>query len=603
MSKARRTAEQAAQPDAGSERDMVERSPRWASALLGGFVLIVAGIGVYANSLSGAFILDDIHAILLNPNIRQLSPLSTAMSAPAQLPVAGRPVACLSLALNYALGEFAVRGYHVFNLAVHVLCALLLFGIVRRTLRSPLVGERFARSGDWLALIIALLWTVHPLQTESVTYVVQRTELLMGMFYLLMLYCCIRGWAARRGWPWFVFAIAACALGMGSKEVMVSAPLMVLLYERAFVTGSFGVALRRRWPVYLGLAATWIILAALIIGGPRDESVGFGLKEFTALEYLKTQAGVLLWYLRLVIWPEPLIIHYAWPKAQTLTEYGPHGIVVLALLAVTVWGVWRRPWLGFLGAWFFTILAPTSSFVPIVTEVAAERRMYLPLAAVITVLVIAAGAVLDLVFRGTATARARGRFVAGAALTIVVAALLGFGTVERNKDYRSQVALWADVIANRPDNAIAHTGLGTALLAEGQIPPAIEHFRLALEIIPDFVDAHSNLAIALDQQGNTTEALHHFRQAVRCRPDRADAHLNLAIALQQARQPDEAIAEYRTGHKLGGGDADTHCNLADLLLWTRRVDEAVQEYRAALNLDPNHARALQGFRAAGRSGR
>jgi protein O-mannosyl-transferase len=179
----------------------------------------------------------------------------------------GRPVVNLSLALNYALGGSNVWGYHALNLAIHIILAgLTLFGVVRRTLLRPALRERFSPSAARLALVVAVLWTAHPLQTEAVTYVSQRCESLMGLFYLLTLYCFVRGADSQRcGW-WFTLSVVACLLGMATKEVMVTAPLLVLLYDRTFVTGSFRKAWTRHRRLYLSLAGTWLLLGYLMAG-------------------------------------------------------------------------------------------------------------------------------------------------------------------------------------------------------------------------------------------------------------------------------------------------------------------------------------------------
>ena len=172
-------------------------------------LLIAAGLIVFGNSLWGAFIFDDQNAILGNPQIRRLWPFSNAFSAPANTPVAGRPVVALSLAINYALGGLDVRGYHAWNVAVHILCTLVLFGIIRRTLgRSPL-QERFGSASDVIAAACALIWLVHPLQTEAVNYVTQRTESTMALFYLLTLYAAIRALDPRG--PPHGMALPCCA--------------------------------------------------------------------------------------------------------------------------------------------------------------------------------------------------------------------------------------------------------------------------------------------------------------------------------------------------------------------------------------------------------
>src|ERR1051325_435786 len=202
------------------------------------FLLVLAGLWAYHNSFQGGFIFDDENAIGGNPHIRHLWPVWNAMIAPQQSSASGRPIVGLSLAMNYALGGYHTVGYHAFNVPIHILSALLLFGIVRRTLEGERLRDDYGTDSTALALAVALIWTVHPLQTESVNYIIQRTELLMGFFFLLTLYCTICGR--------YCLAVLACAFGMGSKEVMVTAPLIVLLYDCVFMTGSFNESLRRR---------------------------------------------------------------------------------------------------------------------------------------------------------------------------------------------------------------------------------------------------------------------------------------------------------------------------------------------------------------------
>ena len=250
-------------------------------------------------------------------------------------------------------------------------------------------GSLFAAAATPLALAIALLWTVHPLQTGAVTYIIQRTESLVSLFFLLTLYCVIRGTTStERARGWNVAAVLSCLLGMGTKEVMATAPLVVLLYDRAFLSGSFRAALALRRGLYAALAATWgIVIWLLIATGFHGNTTGFGVTGFTASSYLLTQPGVLARYLRLAFWPVGQCLDYGWPPAQWPGEVVLPGLLIVGLLGLTVWALVKRPALGFLGATFFLILAPTSSFVPI-RDAAFEHRMYLPLAALVTLVVL-----------------------------------------------------------------------------------------------------------------------------------------------------------------------------------------------------------------------
>jgi uncharacterized protein HemY len=569
-------------------------------------VLIIMCVGLYAyhNSLRGPFVFDDLRAVRDNPTIRRLWPPWQALSPPqADTTVSGRDVVNLSLAVNYALGGLNVWGYHVVNLAIHILGALVLYGVVRRTLLCASLRERYGDEARWLALAVALIWMVHPLQTESVTYVIQRTESLMGLFFLLTLYCVIRGSTSsgRRGW--YGTAVVCCALGMGSKEVMVVAPLAVLLYDRVFLSGSLREALRARAALYAGLSGCWLVLVGLVASSYRSASAGFGL-SVSPWEYARTQPGVILHYLRLSFWPSPLVIDYDdWPVAKTLAMWVPSAAVVLALLLATLWAVRRRPRVGFLGCWFFLILAPTSSVLPVIGEFAAERRMYLPLAAVIALVVIAWDMGCGEICGRLKWESGRRRIVE----VVVLAALVAIWaqlTVRRNEDYRSEVALWTDVVAKRPNNARGHYNLGYVLATQGKLDEAIVQYYEAIRIKPDFPEAHYNLGHALFRQGKLDEAMAQYYEAIRIKPDFPEAHDNLGIALYRQGKLDEAIAQYYEALRIAP-DAKVHYDLATALVRDgtnqetlghleardRRLQEAIGHLEAALKLDPGFQQA------------
>jgi protein O-mannosyl-transferase len=505
------------------------------------------------------------------------------------------------------------------NLAIHVVAALLLFGIVRRTLRGP--GNRpgdkeTGRQGDpelhlttspchpvtlspchssaspiWFAAAVALLWAVHPLQTESVTYIVQRAESLVGLFYLLTLYCVIRGAechvsgcaprpASRIPHPPFWYAAAALAglLGMATKEVMITAPVVVLLYDRAFLSGSFRQAVKQRWPLYAALAATWILLAALIAHSLAEPAQFKGPGFWP---YLRTQPEIILHYLRLCLWPEGLCLDYQWPVANTIGKILPGMLVIGLLLAGIAWGVARRrPW-GFLGAWFFIILAPTSIYP--LADLAFEHRLYLPLAAVVALVVL-----------GTYAACQRlGRWLPPALLTataqcLLVAACLAccLLTYQRNEDYRSPLTVWSDVVAKTPYNARAHFNLGAFLFGESKLDDAIHEYEEALTFRPDYADAHSMLGYALAEKGLLDEAIRHCREAVKCQPDNAAAHLNLGLALSKKGITDEAIHHYQEALRVRPNYAKANYNLGLALARTGRFAEACGQWRDALRQGP-----------------
>ncbi len=552
-------------------------------------LLVSLGVLAYCNAFSGPFIIDDKASILENPNIRRLWPVWRAASPPDST-VARRPIVSLSLAINYAVSGLDVWSYHAFNLTVHVLAALVLFGIVRRALVGDAFRNHYAGEASWLAMALALVWMLHPLQTEAVTYLIQRTELLMGLFFLLTLYCVIRGAAAVRPAWWFAAAVASCALGMGSKEVMVSAPPIVLLYDRVFLSRSLRDSLWKRPGLYAGVAATWLVLAGLVWANPQSRSVGLGFRDLTPWDYAKTQCGVILHYLRLSFWPHPLVIDYTgWPVARTAAMVLPSATVVLALLAATLWALHRRPSLGFLGAWFFLILAPTSSFLPIVTEIAAERRMYLPLAAVVAVIVIGAHEALKVGLRRL-TSRTHWHTYIEAGVLVAALAALCSATLQRNEDYRSEIAILTDLATKRPQNVRAHYNLGLVLDQGGQTSEAIREFSEAVRLNPRFAPAQLNLAVALAKQRQVTEAIARSFEYLRINPNDVDAHTNLGVFLASQGRFEEAISHYSEALRTTPSHPNAHMNLGNALRDQGKLDEAVAHYSEALRAKPNDDR-------------
>ena len=543
-------------------------------------LLIGAGLAAYHSSFAGTFLLDDKPRILNNPQIRQLWPPWTAMAHNS------RPLVQLSLAVNYALGGLNPWGYHAFNLAVHLLAGLVLFGIVRRMLESSKLRPRYGRAAPWLAGAVAIVWTVHPLQTESVTYIIQRAESLMGLFFLLALYCSIRGASSPHPRPWYLAAIITCWLGMGSKEVMVSAPLVMLLYDRVFLSDSFTEIFRRRWGLYLGLAAAWLVLGVLLAAS-RGEEQTMLVTNLTPWRYALTQFGVIVHYLRLSVWPGPLVLDYAWPLTETVSSVVPGAAVVLALLGGTALALHRQAWVGFWGAWFFLILAPTSSIFPI-ADVAFEHRMYLPLATVVVLVVVGGHEALEYVFRRLPAPDARLRWLELGLATAAILALAS-ATARRNEDYRSDFVMWSDIVAKRPLNPRAHYNWGNVLYRQGKVNEAISHFSEVLRLKPDYADAHVYLGVALGGQGQLNEAIAHFSEALRLRPNSAEARYNLGAALFRQGRLEEAITHLSESVRLNPSSATAHYDLGEALASQGQLEEATVHYSTALRIDPNHA--------------
>jgi tetratricopeptide (TPR) repeat protein len=523
-------------------------------------LIVAAGLLVYHNIYRNPFLFDDHWSILDNLRIRHLWPTGEILTH------SSRPVVELSLALNYAIGGLKPAGYHLLNVLIHIAAGLTLYGVVRRTVAPGPAGA------------VALIWVVHPLQTESVSYTIQRAESLMSLFYLLTLYCVIRGAGSR--W-WHLGAVASCAAGMATKEVMVTAPVVVLLYDRVFLARSWREVVRQRWGLYAGLAATWLLLPVLMTRVPADvpgwqPTAGFAYKGTAPREYALTQPGVVGHYLRLAVWPHPLILDYGWgfgwPVARTLGEALPGLVVLLALLALTGWALWKRPKLGFVCASFFLILSPTSTFVPI-ADLVVEHRMYLPLAAVITIAVMACERFLKWWMAG------------------IVICVFGAMTIARNADYSSELRMWGDTVQKCLANPRAHHNFGVALESVGRIEEARGHYDQAVRIKPDYFEARNNLGKLLLQPATLPEAINQLEQALRIKPDFVEAHCNLGNALLQVGKVPEAISHLEQAVRLKPGLPVAQYNLGNAFLQAGRFNDAIRCYEQALRLQPNYVEA------------
>jgi protein O-mannosyl-transferase len=525
-----------------------------------GGCLVAAGLWAYANSFSGVFVFDDIPGIVNNPSIRSLWPPAHWFAAPPGSTPSGRPVLDFTLALNYALGGLDVAGYHALNLAIHLAAGLALFGVVRRTLMSERLRDGLRAAATPLAFAAALAWTVHPVNTEAVTYIVQRGESLAGLFLLLTLYCAIRGWTAA--------AVAACALGMGSKETMIVAPALVVLWDRVFRGEG-----ARRWRLYGALATTLAVMLLPMLSETQGRTAVSRLLGYTAKapgdtwtpwSYLWTQAGVITHYLALAVKPWPLVFdYYDWPRAGSPADVLPQALLLCVLLGLTVFAVVKRHPLGFAGAWFFLTLGPTSSILPIPTEIAAEHRMYVPLAALVAIVVVSLFALV------------RGHAIKIAVGTVVLVLGLASLTRARNLDYASDETLWLDTVTKRPGNARARINYGIDLMKAARYADAEAQMRAALplEMDPETrAQADLQLGSALAAQHRFDEGIASIERALAVDPSikEADAILGQAYADQGKdgaavrhflraldRQPDDGLLLARAGWLLATSKDDS----------------------------------------------
>jgi len=546
---------------AGSADGPAPPRPRWLAV-----VVVALGLVAYAPAARGPFVFDDFPSIVTNPTIRDLGRPLEVLSPPRESPMAGRPVVNATLAANYAIDGLNPRGYHVVNILLHLACALLVFALVRRA------------AGDPIGWATAAIWVVHPLTSEAVNYLTQRTELVMSVCYLATVYASARALDGRRPLAWQIAAMAACAVGMASKESMVTAPLMVVLFDRGTAFDSFAAACRARWRLYAGLAATWIVLAALMLASPRTLAAGFAGAHVTPWTYLLDQTRIVLRYVRLAFWPGAFVINYGWATDTSLSEVWPEALGLVALAIATIIAFVRWPRIALPAVWFFVLLAPTSSFVPIGAEVGAERRAYLALAGLVVLVVVAVHRIV------------RARLAQLVVLGAVIVALVGV-TWHRDGEYASALTLAETALARWP-TPTAHHMVGTELAKLGRHTEAIAELRQAAAGYPP---AGYNLGAELLQTGQIDAGIAALRAATEAEPThlaRRDAEVMMAQALAaQEKWPEVSAAADRILAAVPG-DADALGLRALASFEQQNFDDAVTGYRAYLAVRPNDAGAL-----------
>jgi protein O-mannosyl-transferase len=570
--------------------------PRRSFTRFAPLLILAACVAVYANSLDGPFLFDDQATIEQNPTIRQLWPLTGALQPPPSTPVTGRPLVNLSVAINYALGGLNPRGYHLFSLAVHILTALALYGVLRRTFARPPTADTTVSEPDVLrawhtetgaadlaALLCAFVWAVHPLNSEVLNYLTQRSESMMALCYLLAVYCAIRSLDAKLPRRWDVAAVAAALFGIASKEVTLTAPLVILSWDRVFAFSTLRAAWAARWRLYAlvtAACAPYFVFGRTVYGDVTGE------QQVSWWTYLLNQGPMILQYLKLSVWPAPLIFDYGVPQAITLRDVWPSVFAVAVLFAAAVAALRIMPRVGFWAVWVFILLAPSSSIVPISAEVGAERRMYLPLAGVVVLLVIAAAALIGRFVRAPAARRQ----LSWAAALVWLAAFSAT-TIARNSDYRTPLSIWQTVIDRRPQWR-AHEHLSMHLRDAGRTDESIAELRIAAKDSPNSRHA---LAAALLERGDVAEAITRLREFIRDRPNDPgvdSARRELATALMKSGDAPGAIAELRALAAARPDDPRAQLELAGAYEDAGDAGSAVEAYRTALKLLPNSVVAL-----------
>jgi protein O-mannosyl-transferase len=602
-----------------------ERFHAWVGAAALAVLLAVA----YGNTFLVPFVWDDIAEIDRNAAIDTLWPPTVPMFEGGRLP--HRPLPYYTFALNRGFNRAVglrpgdPRSFHAVNLAIHFAAALVVWWLVARTLER--LGRADGPAASACGWCVAAIWAAHPLCTQAVTYIYQRMESLAALFMLASLASFVAALESRKSRSWLAGSLACAVLAMASKETAAVVPLVVPAYAwlaSAADAGRRAAIVRRHLGFFACLCGTWAVVVAILVAqrGMYPELDRLGGER---VSYALNQPLVILHYLRLAIWPWPLVFDTDWRRTLDWLPISAGLAVVVAVLAWLALSWRRRPVSAFLVLSFLVLLAPSSSILPAsANRPCAEYRMYLPLVPVV------AGCLgVCLSVSGTL---ARGhRFRLGSlAAAAMLASALALATHARNRAYATGPTLWADTLAKEPWNHRAMGNLVSLLLREGRDDRILALYESLGDSIADDLDAQARLFLVLARAGRADDAakareralgiartaidedradadvwfhygnllrdsdpaaaIEAFRRATRLDPRHADARANLGAMIAKSA-PEEAEALYREALAIDRTHPDAHANLGVLAARRGDVEAARRHLREALEHMPTHATA------------
>jgi tetratricopeptide (TPR) repeat protein len=585
-------------------------------------LIVLAGIACYANTLSAPFVFDDLDGIVGSKAVQSLSLLKVFHQYPHRF------LGYYTFSLNYALGGVSVVGYHIVNILIHILSALLVYALAALLLRTPALNPPAAGAADkryaaLLPLLAALLFTVHPIQTQAVTYVIQRLASLAALWYLLSLSAYVRARLTVNGNPvkWYALSLTAAFLGMFTKETAATLPLAVVLVEFFFFSPTLpALRTRAKSLAPYGLLLLMLPVSYLVIGSYKGTLLPGDVAAISRGDYLITQCNVVRTYLRLLVLPVAQNLDYDYPvyhslfRAETFLSF----LLVLGLVLTGLLLFRRDPLLSFGILFFFLALSVESTIFPI-WDVCFEHRLYLPMAGFSMVVACLVLGILP-----------RLKIFEGREKMLVLLVILGLaglasGAILRNNVWRDDIALWKDVIKKSPEKARGYNNLGSAYRRKNENEVAMRYYEQALSLKPDFKEARFNLANVLKEKKELKRAAEEYTKILLTHPEDASARNCLGVVFDEMGMPgkareqyrlaaltdknsgyadynlgnayfkegktDEAIAAYERAEQRNPSDPLTHNNLGWAFQTAGRMGDAEREYRAALADDSNHADA------------
>jgi tetratricopeptide (TPR) repeat protein len=552
-------------------------------------LFFILGFGIYSNTLEVPFHFDDTTRIQNNPKVRitEFTFNNLLEAAFNKKSSKNRPVGNVTFALNYYFHKYNRKGYHIVNIIIHILTGIFLFFFINTIVNLPLLKPKYDHP-YLLAFFAALLWLTHPVQTQSVTYIVQRQNSLSAMFYVLSFWLYLKARLAdtkQNSWLWYANSGLAWILALGCKQTAATLPFLVFLFEWYVFQNFSADWLKRNLIYFLLLVFLFGLVAFLYIGlNPikRLSSIGdYSRHEFTILQRLLTQPRVVIYYLSLIFFPHPSRLNLDYDFALSYSLINPVTTLISlgAIIALVTLGFYlakKERLISFCILWFFGNLVIESSVIPV--AIIFEHRNYLPsmLVFLIPIIWVERNVKFDWLKIG---------------LVCAVVGVFSIWTYQRNQVWENRISLWQDCVKKSPNKARPHNNLGQALADRGIVDKAIENYQRAIQINPNLAQAHNNLGMAFEEQGKTNEAIAHYLKSLQIKPNLAQAHINLGEALTKQARTDEAIAHYLAALQINPDLPEAHNNLGVAILNQGKAEQAINRFNQALRINPDYAEA------------
>ena len=569
----------------------------WKTILLTILCFAAVALVIYYPSLRGEFVFDD-GIIQENPiiHITRLSQLTDLLFSKAH----DRRIGLSSFALNYYFGGFDTFGYHLINVIIHILNGGLLF-LLSHTILTLCLDEKKGRGNAFtIAFLGSFIWLVHPIQTQAVSYVVQRLTSLSSLFFLLSLLFYMKGRVihSSKGVFCFLLSLLFGMLALGTKQNAATLPIFIVLSEFFFFQPQSFKMDKKKLGFILLLVGLFVLISWMYLGSDVISRLAqqYEKREWTPIERVMTQWRVIIFYISLLIYPHPSRLNLDHDFAISHSLFSPPTTILSLLFIIgSLWlaivFVRRNRLLAFAIFWFFGNLVIESSIIPL--ELVFEHRLYLPSMGLIMLLT-------GFYFHISKREWERGVTV----LMILLIALLSYWTYERASVWRGQLSIWMDASKKSPNKARPYNNLATAYDKKGFLEEAVAELKKSLMIKPDSAEAHTNLGVAYYKKGMLDKAISEHKEAISINPNFADAYTNLGIAYGRKRLFDEAIAEFKQALVYNPNDARACYNLGYAYSKKGLLDDAISWYQKAIAINPYYTKAYHklgsAFKAQGK---